>query len=326
MKTPNKSFPPPPLSSIRQAFGQTLLKLAKTNKKIYVVNADLKSSLHLGKFASWYRNRFIECGVAEANAAAVAAGLAKTGKTVFLTSFSCFSPAINWAVIKQSICYNNANVKIIGSHSGLLSRNLGATHQMLEDIALTRPLPNLEVFSPLDAIETEKIIKTVIHSPNPAYIRLVRPSTPQIFNPKLNFTIGKSHILKKGHHLTIAGHGPLLTQAFTAQQKLIQKLGKIAPSLEIINCSSIKPLDIATIQKSVKKTKKLIVIEDHQKIGGLGEAIASMLLSNNLHPQYIHLAVDNKFGQSARDYQKLYTHYGISLNHLILAIQKLFKN
>ena len=308
---------------MRQAFGQTLLRLAKTNKKIYVVDADLKSSLRLGKFASWYRHRFIECGVAEANAAALAAGLAKTGKTIFLTSFSCFSPAINWAVIKQSICYNRANVKIIGSHSGLLSTNLGATHQMLEDLALTRCLPNMQVFSPIDAVELEKIIKTIIHSPNPAYIRLVRPATPIVFDKKLSFTIGKSHILQKGKDITITGHGPPLTQAFIAQQKLIQKFGKQAPLLEIINCSSIKPLDISTIKKSVKKTTKLIVIEDHQKAGGLGEAIATALLAANLHPRFIHLAIDNQFGQSAKNYQKLYTHYGISLNHLIRAIQKI---
>lgn len=308
---------------MRQVFGQTLLHLAKTNKKIYVVDADLKSSLHLGKFASWYRHRFIECGVAEANAAALAAGLAKTGKTVFLTSFSCFSPAINWAVIKQSVCYNHANVKIIGSHSGLLSANLGATHQMLEDIALTRALPHMQVFSPIDAIELEKIIKTVVHSPHPAYIRMVRPATPVVFDKKLSFTIGKSHILQKGQDITITGHGPPLTQAFTAQQRLIQKFGKKAPSLEIINCSSIKPLDISTLKKSVKKTNKLIIIEDHQKAGGLGEALAAALLVADLHPRFIHLAVDNQFGQSAKNYQKLYTHYGISLDHLIRAIKKI---
>lgn len=325
MTIDNKSNQPK-LTSMRDIFGQTLLSLAKTNKKIYVVNADLKSSLRLGKFASWYRHRFIECGVAEANAAAVAAGLAKTGKVVFLTSFSCFSPAINWAVIKQSICYNQSNVKIIGSHSGLMSANLGATHQMLEDIALTRVLPNMEVFAPIDAIETKKIITTLVHSSQPAYIRLVRPATPQIFPQKFDFTIGKSHLLQTGQHITIVGYGPILIQAIKAQQKLSQKHGVSAPQLEIINCSSIKPLDTSTIKKSVKKTGRLIVIEDHQKVGGLGEAVAALLLTSNLHPRCIHLAVNNQFGQSAKDHKKLYTHYGISLNHLLRAIQKLFKD
>lgn len=302
-------------TSIRQSFGATLVKLAKTNKNIYVVDADLKSSLCLSEFATNYPKRFIEVGVAENNAASVAAGLSKTGKTVFLTSFSCFSPTINWAVIRQSICYNNSNVKIIGSHSGLMSGSLGATHQMLEDIALMRVLPNMEVFSPTDAIETAKVISAVSRSKRPSYVRLVRPDTPAFFPPRLSFTIGKSHLLTRGK-ITLLFHGPI---GFLA-------LGLVKSnnySLEIINCSSIKPLDTKTILKSVKKTGKLIVLEDHQKIGGLGQAVSSLLLENKLAPKFIHLAVDNQFGRSAKDYQKLYDHYGIGIKDLKLAIKKL---
>jgi transketolase len=310
-------------TSIRQSFGKTLTKLAETNKNIYVVNADLKSSLFLNNFAKKYPKRFIECGVAETNAAGVAAGLAKTGKTVFLTSFACFSPAINWNTIKQSICYNNSNVKIIGSHAGLLSTNLGATHQMLEDISLMRSLPNMEVFSPLDALETEKIVKVLTFSKKPAYLRLVRPQTKNLFNSKFNFTIGKSHLLKSGKDITIIGHGPILKEAFQAQDKLKlnSKYKKI--SLEIINCSSIKPLDTVTILKSVKKTKRLICLEDHQKNGGLGEAVASLILSNNISPRFIHLAIDDSFGRSAKNYQELYDYYGIGVENLITAIKKI---
>lgn len=311
------------LTSIRASFGQTLTKLAQTNKDIYVVDADLKSALFLDDFAQEFPDRFIECGVAEANAAGIAAGLAKTGKTVFLTSFSCFSPAINWNVIKQSICYNTANVKIVGSHSGLMSTTLGATHQMLEDIALTRALPNMEVFSPLDSIETEKITKVLTRSRNPAYLRLVRPETPTVFDPKLNFTIGKSAILKKGKDVTIIGYGPILYQAFKSQAKL--NLDKPYVSLEIINCSSIKPLDSNTILKSVKKTGRLICLEDHQKNGGLGESVASLILSSPIKCQFIHLAVNDKFGRSAKTYQKLYDYYGIGVNSLTTAIKNLCK-
>ncbi|MDD2483072.1 MAG: transketolase C-terminal domain-containing protein [Candidatus Shapirobacteria bacterium] len=311
------------INSIRQSFGETLCKLAKTNKNIYVVNADLKSPLFLNNFAKKFPHRFIECGVAETNAAGVAAGLAKTGKTVFLTSFACFSPAINWNTIKQSICYNNSNVKIIGSHAGLLSTDLGATHQMLEDISLMRSLPNMEVFSPLDALETTKIIKAVTFSKKPAYIRLVRPSTPNFFDPKLDFTIGKSHRLQSGKDITIIGHGPILEEAFQVQAKLNldSKYKKI--SLEIINCSSIKPLDTITILKSVKKTGRLICLEDHQQNGGLGEVVASLILSNNISCKFIHLAVDNKFGRSAKTYQELYDYYGIGINDLLSAVKKI---
>ena len=306
------------LKSIRQSFGDTLSRLAQTNSSLYVVDADLKSSLFLTKFAQKFPKRFIECGVAENNAAGLAAGLAKTGKTVFLCSFSCFSPAINWAVIKQSICYNHANVKIIGSHSGLMSGDLGATHQMLEDVALMRSLPNMQVFAPIDALETEKIITTVSRSPLPAYIRLVRPSSPLVFDRKLPFTIGKSHLLKSGSDLTILGYGPLLAEVL---QLKIENF-----KLEILNCSSIKPLDSETILKSVSKTGRLLVLEDHQKSGGLGEAVASLLLSSDLHPKFAHLAVDNRFGQSAKDYHDLYAHYGLAPTDLVSAINQLIKN
>lgn len=303
-------------TSIRQSFGDTLFNLALTSKNIYVVSIDLKSSLYLSKFATEFPDRFIECGVAETNAAGIAAGIAKSGKTVFLCSFACFSPGINWNTIKQSICYNHASVKVIGSHAGLLSTDLGATHQMMEDIALMSAIPGMEVFSPADSIETEKIVTAAAFSPNPAYIRLVRSNTPVFFNKKFSFTIGKSHILQSGSDVTIIGHGPILYSAIEAQLQTDH-------SLEIINCSSIKPLDSSTILKSVSKTGRTIVIEDHQKNGGLGQAIASLLLTENISSKFIHLAVDNQFGQSAKSAIELYDHYGIGLKSLISAIKKI---
>jgi transketolase len=309
------------LVSIRQSFGDTLFELAQTNINLYVVSMDLKSSLFLTKFAQAFSTRFIECGVSEANAAGIAAGLAKSGKTVFLCSFACFSPSINWAVIRQSICYNQLNVKIIGSHAGLMSTDLGATHQSLEDISLMSTLPNMEVFSPIDALETKKIITVLSRSPTPAYVRLVRPSTPVFTDSKSSFTIGKSQILKKGQDITIIGHGPILGQAFEAQTLL--ELQKPNISLEIINCSSIKPLDFDTIIKSIKKTGRLICLEDHQKIGGLGQIVAARILSSKYRPKFIHLAVDNQFGRSAKTYSELYDYYGIGTKNLISAIKKI---
>lgn len=316
---PKKNLKNPKIASIRQAFGETICKLAKTNKNLYVVSIDLKSSLFLNKFASQYPHRFIECGVAESNAAGIAAGLAKTSKTVFLCSFACFSPGLNWAVIKQSICYNHANVKVIGSHAGLMSADLGATHQMLEDVAIMRSLPNMQVFAPIDALETEKIITTISQSPLPAYVRLVRPETPVIFNPKLAFTVGHSHVLLRGNKFTVLGYGPILCSVL----KMLRSEAKPASGGEIINCSSIKPLDSETILKSITKTHRLLVVEDHQKNGGLGESVASLLLANSLSPRFIHLAVDNRFGQSAKDYNELYDHYGLGLSDIHSAIIKL---
>jgi transketolase len=300
-------------SSIRQACADTLVKLATTNPNLYIVSADLKSSLLLNKFASKFRNRFIECGVAENNAVGVAAGLAKSGKTVFLASYACFSPGLNWNTIKQSICYNRLNVKIIGSHGGLMSTDLGATHQMLEDVALMRAVPEMEVFAPLDAFETAKIISAVAFSRSPSYIRLVRPTTLPFFDHHCQFTIGKSQILKTGKDITVIGYGPILLEALKVKNS----------KLEIINCSSIKPLDTKTILASVKKTHRLIALEDHQKNGGLGEAVASLILSSGLKCQFIHLAVDNQFGRSGKDYNELYDYYGIGQKDLTSAIKKI---
>lgn len=311
------------IASIRQSFSDTLIKLASKNPQIYVVSANLKSSLGLSRFATKFHSRFIECGVAENNAAGISAGLSKTGKTVFLASYSCFSPAINWATIRQSICYQNLPVKIIGSHAGLMTGELGATHQMLSDIALTTTLPNLQVFAPLDAVETEKIIKTIAVSPSPSYVRLVRPDSPVHFDKKNSFTIGRSHYLKKGQDITVLGYGPVLTQALIAQTLLDTELKSKSPSLEIINCSSIKPLDSATILTSVKKTGRLIVIEDHQQNGGLGQIVAHLLLQKQLSPQFIHLAIQDRFGQSAHDYRQLWDHYVIGLSSLIKSIKSL---
>lgn len=303
----------PKISSSRQAFAQTLLKLAADDHRIYVVSMGLTPSLCLDEFAARFPSRFIECGVAESNAAAVAAGLSKTNKVVFLATYACFSPGINLSVIKQSICENHANVKIIGSHVGLLTEDLGATHQMLEDLSLMRSLPNMQVFAPIDANETEKIIATISRSPLPAYVRLYRASTPEVFDPKLTFTIGKSHLLQTGTDLTIIGHGPILNYAFEFESL----------SADIINCSSIKPLDSETIIHSVLKTGRLICLEDHQKNGGLGEALAALILSAGLSCRFIHLGVDNRFGQSGKDYNQLYNHYGIGKNDLINAINRI---
>lgn len=311
------------INSIRQAFGATLTKLAKDNKNIYVVDVDLKSALFLTEFAQKYPDRFIECGVSETNAAGIAAGLSKTGKTVFLTSFACFSPSINWNTIKQSICYNHANVKIVGSHAGLMSADLGATHQMLEDISLMRTLPNLDVFAPLDALETEKMVNVLVRSPKNAYLRLVRPTTPNLSDSKTGFTIGKSHLLKTGKDITVIGYGPILEQALKAQAQLNLNSDTKNISLEIINCSSVKPLDSVTILKSLKKTGRLICLEDHQIAGSLGEAVAHLVLSQNIKCSFKHLAVNDSFGRSAKDYQELYNYYGIGVNNLIDAIKEI---
>lgn len=304
-------------ASIRQAFGDTMVELGSLIPNLYVVSVDLKESLRLDKFANKFKNRFIECGVAENNAAGVAAGLAASGKTVFLASYACFSPGLNWATIRQSICYNHHPVKIIGGYAGLMTGVLGASHQMLEDIAITRALPGMEVFAPVDAVEMTKMLPIIAHSRSPSYIRMVAPATPVVYPQKAGFTIGKSIILSPGKDITVLSYGPILAEVVLKTQ-LPKKV-----SLEVINCSSLKPLDTETILKSITKTGQLIVIEDHQKNGGLGEAVASLILKNNLKCKFVHLGVDDQFGQSAIDYHELYAHYHLSQNDFIAAINTL---
>lgn len=303
----------PANSSFRESFGTTLYDLARRDPNIYVVDIGLYPSLNLAKFKKRFPKRFIQAGISEANAAAVAAGLAKSGKTVFLTSFACFSPALNWGVIRQSVCYNQANVKIIGSHAGLTSGDLGATHQMLEDIALTKTLPHLQVFAPADASETEAIIKVLAKSHLPAYIRLPRTSSPPLTKPQDTFVIGRSRLIKTGTDLTIISYGPLLSQ--------LKNLSSF--SFDLINCSSLKPLDSETILKSVAKTGRCLVVEDHQLLGGLGETVAALLLENRLAPRFKILAVSNSFGRSSRDMQALYDHYNLGATAINLAITNL---
>lgn len=301
--------------SMRQSFSQALLELAATDPNLYVVSVGLRPSVMLDRFSARFKARFIECGVAENNAAGIAAGLAKSGKNVFLCTYACFSPGINLAVIKQSICLNNLPVKIIGYHAGLLTGELGASHQMLEDIALMRSLPKMEIFAPIDATEACKMAKVLAKSSRPAYLRLVRPSTPIVYPKSLGFTIGKSIVLQTGKDVTVLGYGPVLAQVFSLD---IRNL-----SLEIVNCSSLKPLDATTILKSVKKTGCLLVIEDHQQIGGLGEAVAALILKSSLKCRFTHLAVNNSFGQSARDPYDLYRLHGLSPANIISTINQL---
>ena len=299
---------------MRQAFAETIFDLAKDDPNLYVVSVGLRPSILMDRFAARYKTRFIEVGVAENNAAGIAAGLAKSGKNVFLCTYACFSPGINLATIKQSICENNLPVKIIGFHGGLLTGELGASHQMLEDIALMRSLPHMEVFAPLDAIETVKMTNVLAKSTIPLYMRLVRPDTPECYPHKLGFTIGNSEILQSGKNVTVLGYGPILTQAFDLKQ-----------SLEIINISSIKPLDGETILKSIKKTGRCLVIEDHQMIGGLGEAVATLIIKSGIKCKFDQIGVDNQFGRSSHDPLDLYRLYGLSTINIISKINNLMK-
>jgi transketolase len=300
--------------STRNAWGETLLALAKKNKDIVVVSADLAESTRVENFGKKYPERFFEVGVAEQNMTGIAAGLALSDKIPCMTSFGVFSPGRNWDQIRVSICYGKANVKIVSTHCGLSVGQDGASHQALEDIAITRCLPNMTVIAPSDARQTKKAVEAIINHKGPVYLRLTRPNTPVFTSTKTNFKIGRANVLLKGSALTIVACGPIIHQALLVAKKL---------NAEVIDCHTIKPLDKTTILRSVKKTGRLITLEDHQIMGGLGSAITEMLAQNYPVPTTM-LGVQDSFGESGAP-DKLYDKYGLSTRHIVAAAKNLLK-
>jgi len=288
------------LKSTRDGFGKALLEIAKKEPSVVVVGTDLAESTRVKAFAKNFPGRFFEVGVAEQNAAGVAAGLALSGKTVFLCSFASFSPGLNWGQIRQSICMNKAHVIIVGSHAGLATGPDGATHQALEDVALMRVLPEMKVFVPLDYRQTKRITRELVKIKGPSYLRLARPAT--LLWPDHPFEVGKAEVLKEGNGITLIGCGPVLVETMTVFAKELK-------AAEIINCPSIKPFDENTILVSARKTQKVITIEDHQKIGGLGSVVAEVLAKNAVNAKLIPIGTDDTFGESAKNHLELWEKY-----------------
>lgn len=307
------------MKSTRDGFGDGMLKLGQSNDDVVVVSADLAESVRVDKFAKKYPRRFVEVGVAEQNMMGVAAGLALSGKIPFAASFGAFSPGRNWDQLRVSVCYSKANVKIAASHTGLSVGPDGASHQMLEDIAITRALPNLVVIAPGDYLETKKATIAAAKHKGPVYLRFARQNSPIFTTPGAPFKIGKANVLLSGKDVTLVGCGPILYEALLAAKELKKK--KI--NLEVINLHTIKPLDKATILRSVKKTKKLVTLEDHQVMGGLGSAVTEMLSENYPVPTQM-IGVRDSFGQSAKG-DELWEKHKLTHPHIIKEVLKLVK-
>jgi transketolase len=305
-------------TATRDGFGDALLEAGQSNENIVALTADLSESTRTHLFAKAFPKRFFEVGIAEQNMAGIAAGLALSGKIPFMSSFAVFSPGRNWDQIRLSICYSQANVKIIGSHGGFSNGGDGANAQALEDIALMRVLPNMVVLHPADYIETKKAVFAAIKHVGPVYIRLMREPTPVFTDAGSSFEIGKSTVLAEGTDVTIIGTGPVVYDALMVAQELKKEKGI---SCEVINCASIKPLDKKTILESAKKTGKVITVEEHQVYGGLGGAVCELLAQEFPVPVKI-IGVSDTFGESG-DYVRLKDKYGISTDHIKKAISQL---
>lgn len=289
--------------STRDGFGRGLLEAARADERIVGLCADLTDSTRMSYFKNEFPERFLEMGVAEQNMAAVASGLARVGKIPFIASYAVFSPGRNWEQIRTTICYNNQNVKIAGAHAGVSVGPDGATHQALEDIALMRVLPNMIVLVPADYEETRQATLAAAKHKGPVYIRFARHASP-VFT-KHKFKIGKAEVLHKGKKATIIACGPLVYEALQA--------GKEA-DCDVINCSTIKPLDKNTILKSIRKTKKIITVEEHQIAGGLGGAIAELLSGVK------RIGINDHFGESGRP-EELLKKFGLTKEDIIKVIK-----
>ncbi len=294
----------------RNGYGDGLLELGKTNKNIMALCADLTESTRVEAFAKKYPNQFIELGVAEQNLVTVAAGLAAMGKIPFASSYACFCPGRCWEQIRTTICYNDRNVKIIGAHAGISVGPDGATHQMLEDIALMRSLPNMIVIVPADYEQTKKATIALAKYKGPAYMRFAREKTPQLTSSKTPFEIGKAQILKQGTDIAIIGAGPIIAECLKAAQLLQEK----HINAMIINCHTIKPLDQPAILAAAKQCKRIITVEEAQITGGLGGAITEYL--SETYPIPIkRIGIRDHYGESGTP-DELLQKFGLSVEHI----------
>ncbi len=296
----------------RKGFGKGLLKAGEQNKQVVAACADLTESTQMHLFRDAFPDRFIEIGVAEQNLVTVASGLAAMGKVPFVSSYAAFSPGRNWEQIRTTICLNDQPVKIIGSHAGVSVGPDGATHQMLEDIALMRALPNMVVIAPADSIEAEKATLAMVADKRPNYMRLAREGVPVITTDKTPFEIGKAYVHATGDDITLISTGTMTYQALVAAELLF----KDGIDVEVIHCPTIKPLDAVTILKSVKKTKRVITIEEAQITGGLGGAIAE-LLGEEFPVPIKRIGMRDRFGESGKP-AELYEHFGLTAKHIAL--------
>ena len=309
--------------STRQGFGEGLLKAGTDNENIIALSADLTESTKTNLFAEKFPERFIDVGVAEQNLASVASGIASMGKIPFIASYGIFSPGRNWEQIRTTICYNNQPVKIVGSHAGLSVGPDGGSHQILEDIALMRVLPNMVVLSPCDAIEAKKATIACSKTKYPTYIRLSRNNTPIITTEDTHFEIGTAQIVFKPEvglaRVGIIATGPILYKAIMAGHELEKKGIKV----KVLNLSTIKPLDENAIIALAKETRAIVTVEDHQIAGGMGSAVAECLVENYAVPT-LFVGVDNKFGQSGTP-EELEKYYKIDVSDIIKNVERVIK-
>ncbi len=290
----------------RAGFGRGLKAAGEQNENVVALCADLTDSTQMSLFKEAFPKRFVEVGVAEQNLVTVASGMARTGKIPFTSSYAAFSPGRNWEQIRTTIALNEQPVKIVGSHAGVSVGPDGATHQMLEDIALMRVLPNMVVVVPGDAIEAEKATRAIAENGKPSYIRLAREKTPIFSTESSPFEIGKAYVLRAGNDVSLLGTGTMTYQLLLLS-RLLEENGI---SAEVVHVPTIKPLDEATILESVRKTGRVVTAEEAQIAGGFGGAVAELLGEKSPAP-LMRIGMHDRFGESGAP-NELLEHFGLT--------------
>lgn len=300
----------------RSGFGAGLLELGRTNPKVVALCADLVGSLKMGDFIKENPERFFQIGIAEANMMGIAAGLTIGGKIPFTGTFANFSTGRVYDQIRQSIAYSGKNVKICASHAGVTLGEDGATHQILEDIGMMKMLPHMTVINPCDYNQTKAATIAIADYEGPVYLRFGRPVIPVFTDPNQKFEVGKAWMVNEGTDVSIFATGHLVWKAILAGHILAEK----GISAEIINIHTIKPLDEEAILKSVAKTKCVVSAEEHNRLGGLGDSIAQVLVKNMPTPME-YVAVNDSFGESGTP-EELMEKYGLSENDIVAAVER----
>jgi len=305
--------------AMRDVISETIIGLAKNNPDIVVLTGDVSESTRTSEFAKIYPDRFFNCGVAEQNIIGIASGMALAGKIPFVAAYASFIVGRTFDHVRISVAYNKANVKIIATHAGLSVGPDGATHQMLEDIAMMRSLPNITIIIPADANEAKKAIKAAVSINGPVYIRMSREVFPTVIAPQSPFEIGKCQKIHNGHDVAIIACGPMLAEALSATEILKAK----GISSKVINNATIKPLDTKGLLRELKNTKVILSVEEAQKNGGLGGAIAELIAEFQPKPLKI-IGVMDRFGQSGST-KELFNAYKLTARHIAQAAESLLK-
>ncbi len=319
---PNIATETPKKAPTRTGYGEGLLEAGKRDENVVALCCDLTESTKTDAFAKEFPKRFIQIGIAEQNLASVGSGMAAMGKIPFIASYAAFSPGRNWEQIRTTVAYNNSNVKIVGAHAGISVGPDGATHQMTEDIAIMRAMPNMIVIAPADIHEARKMTLAVARHNGPVYFRLGRSDTPTVTTPESPFEIGKAELLHtktegRAKNIGIVVTGSLLYNALMAAVEL----EKEGVGVSVLHMATIKPLDTEAVVKLASTHDALVTVEEHQIIGGLGSAVAEYL--SGVKPTRIErVGINDTFGQSGEP-DELVEYYGLGKNGIITAAKKL---